>query len=93
MQGIRLSHGAVFVTDGVFTVRLLPSGKCGASPVTYHTLEWELRTEPPSTWEYISELEIRNLPDGGFEKISAAFEDIHKLVDISKNKNRRRGIL
>ncbi|MBQ9746908.1 MAG: hypothetical protein IJW21_08825 [Clostridia bacterium] len=83
MKGICLSHGVVFVTDGDYTVRLLPSGECEASPISYNSLEWDLRTEPPDTWDYIWESEIRALPDGGFEKISAALEKIHKLVDYS----------
>ena len=81
MKGIRLSHGAVFVTDGVHTVRLLPSGECGVSPVLYGSLEWELRCEPPHTWDYISEWEIDDLPDGGGEKIRAAFEKIYAVTD------------
>lgn len=84
MKGIRLSHGTVFVTDGTFTVRLLSTGECGASPVTYNTLEWELRTEPPHTWDYIWDEEIRNLPDGGYEKIIAAFEKIYGTLNYSK---------
>jgi hypothetical protein len=81
MKGIRLSHGAVFVTDGEFTVRLLPSGECGASPILYGSLEWSLRTEPPHTWDYISEWEIDNLPDGGGEKIRAAFEKMRAVTE------------
>jgi hypothetical protein len=81
MKGIRLSHGAVFVKEGLFTVRLLPSGECGASPVTYESLEWELRTEPPHMWEYISEWEIENLPDGGGEKIRSALESMCALTE------------
>lgn len=81
MKGIRLSHGVIFVTDGLHTVRLLPSGECGASPVTYETLEWELRTEPPHTWDYIWEGEIQNLPNGGYEKITAALEKIRSVLD------------
>jgi hypothetical protein len=82
MKGIRLSHGTVFVTDGNFTVRLLANGECGASPIMYSSLEWELRTEPENTWDYIYESEIRALPCGGFEKIQAAFSNIYKTLNI-----------
>ncbi|MBQ8447674.1 MAG: hypothetical protein IJX27_01930 [Clostridia bacterium] len=78
MKGIRLSHGVIFVTDGLHTVRLLPSGECGTSPVLYSVLEWELRTEPPHTWDYVYERELESLPGGGYEKICAAFERIYK---------------
>ncbi|MBE6645232.1 MAG: hypothetical protein E7612_07660 [Ruminococcaceae bacterium] len=80
MKGIRLSHGAIFVTDGVYTVRLLPSGECGSSPLPYHSLEWDLSSEPPHTWDYITEREIMNLPNGGGEKILAAFAEVYALL-------------
>ena len=79
MQGIRLSHGAVFVTDGIFTVRLLASGKCGSSPIGYRVLERDMQYESPDKWEYISESDLRDLPNGGYDKIVAEFERIHKI--------------
>ena len=77
MKGIRLSHGAVFVTDGLWTVRLLPSGKCTPSPISYAILEHDMASEPPSRWEYIGEGEILSLPNGGGEKIVKALEKLH----------------
>ena len=82
MKGIKLSHGAVFVYDGLFTVKLSRSGECGPSPVTYPVLEWDLRTEPPDSWEYLTEGDIRGLADGGYDKIFAAIEKIHKTLKI-----------
>ena len=81
MKGIRLSHGAIFVTDGLLTVRYLKSGECDISPIGYSSLEWDLRTEPPDKWEYIDENDIRALPDGAYEKITAVFERIHKNLN------------
>lgn len=80
MKGIRLSHGTVFATDGLTTARLLKSGECGVSPISYEVLEWDLRTEPPESWEYIFEAELRELPDGGYEKIAAVFERVRKTL-------------
>ena len=80
MQGIRLSHGVIFVTDGLFTVRLLASGKCGPSPIGYHVLERDMQYESPDKWDYVSESELRDLPDGGYDKIAAEFERIHKIL-------------
>ena len=77
MKGIKISHGAIFVYDGLFTVRLSKNGECGSSPISYPVLEWDLRTEHPSTWEYLTERDIRGLPDGGYDKICAEFEKIH----------------
>lgn len=83
MKGIRLSHGTIFVKDGITTVRLLKSGECGISPISYEVVEWDLRTEPPETWEYISEEEIRALPDGAYEKIAKVIEDVERTLGIS----------
>ncbi len=85
MKGIRLSHGVVFVSDGIDTVRLLPTGECGTSPVLLESLEWELRTEPPHTWDYLTDGEIRSLPCGGFEKICAAFDRMHRVLETEKS--------
>ena len=82
MKGIKLSHGAVFVYDGLFTVKLSKSGECGPSPITYQVLEWDLRTESPDSWEYLTEGDICGLADGGYDKICAAFEKIHKTLKI-----------
>ncbi len=82
MKGIRLSHGAIFVTDGLTTVRLLKSGECGVSPIEYEVLEWDLRTEPPDKWEYVFETELRALPDGGYDKICAVMEKIRNTLKI-----------
>lgn len=80
MKGIKLSHGVIFVTDGTYTVRLLKDGTCGTSPVLYETLEWELMTEPPSTYEYLTERDIVNLPNGGYEKIKKALNRIYEVL-------------
>ncbi len=82
MKGIRLSHGVVFVYDGLVTVRLSKSGECGASSISYPVLERDLCTEPPSTWEYLTEEDIRGLSDGGYDKITAAFEKIRATLKI-----------
>ena len=81
MKGIRLSHGTVFVTDGLTTIRLLPSGECGASPIAYEVLEWDLRTEPPESWEYLTESDIRALADDGYSKICTALEKILRIIE------------
>ena len=80
MKGIKLSHGVIFVTDGTHTVRLLKDGKCGVSPILYESLEWDLRTEPPATYEYLTNGDIENLPDGGYEKIKKAFQEIYEVL-------------
>lgn len=71
MKGIRLSHGVTFVEYKGMTFRILPSGECGVSPILYGTLEWDLRTEPPGTWEYVGEADIKALGDEIFGKIEA----------------------
>ena len=58
MRGIRLRHGVSFVEcDGV-TIRIKADGTCELSPITLSALEWDLRTEPPNTWDYIFESDL-----------------------------------
>ena len=58
IRGIKLKHGVCFVEyDGV-TVRINTDGTCVLSRVLLPSLEWELRTEPPETWDYISDSDI-----------------------------------
>ena len=82
MKGIRLSHGVIFVTDGVLTVRLLPSGECGISPISYNILERDMCYEPPEYWEYLDDADISALPDGATEKILGVFEELKHRFDF-----------
>ena len=53
-----MRHGAAFVEyDGV-TVRIKADGTCELSPIMLPSLEWDLRCEPPETWDYIFESDI-----------------------------------
>ena len=56
-----MNWGVTFVEcDGV-TVRINADGTCGTcglSPIMFPALEWDLRTEPPATWEYIFESDL-----------------------------------
>ena len=85
LKGIRLSHGVVFVTDELNTIRLLPTGECGTSPITYPALERDMCFEPPNRWEYLSEADIRALPDGGYDKIQAALFYCRQILGESEN--------
>lgn len=82
MKGIRLSNGEIFVSDGLITVKLSKDGECGASPIAYEVLEWDLRTEPPNSWEYVSEAELRALDDGGYDKICATIKYIRNTLEM-----------
>ena len=76
MKGIILSSGTIFVTDGLHTLRKTKSTDWQLSPILYQNVEWDLRTEPPDTWDYLTASDIKGLPDGGYEKILALLEDI-----------------
>lgn len=71
MRGIKLERGATFVEHKGLTVRILRSGKIGVSPIMFAALEWDLRTEPPSTWEYLTEGDIRALGEETVAQIEA----------------------
>ena len=78
MRGIKLSHGVAFVEyDGV-TVRISADGKCELSRILFSSLEWDLRTESPDKWEYITESDV----DG-------YGEDTKKQIEAIVNKSRK----
>ena len=85
MRGILLSNGALFVLCDNITVRVSPSGKCGISPVSYQVLEWELRTEPPHTWDYVSEAYIRSMDGGVYDKIMEIVTQTRKTLGLSED--------
>ena len=88
MRGILLSHGALFVECDMLTVRVLPSGECGVSPILFGTLEWDLGKEPPDTWQYVSEGEIRAMEGGVYEKILAVVQNARDLL-FSEEKTKK----
>ena len=61
IKGIRLKHGVIFVEWGGFSTYRYSRGAWDVSPVLYHVLEWDLQTESPDSWEYMTEGEIRGL--------------------------------
>ena len=81
MKGIAYPFGTIFVTDGRYTLRKTKRTDWQISPVSFSSIEWDLRTEPPDTWTYLTEEEIKDIPDGGYEKILALFEDIYAKRD------------
>ena len=92
MKAIRLSNNTIFVTDGLYTVRLLASGECGASPMMFFVLEWELQRDRPfEEWDYLSEQELKELPNGGFEKIQAAFAEMYDVLGFPEQHNKGEG--
>ena len=88
MKAIKLQNGTVFATDGLLTVRLLSNGECTASPISYEVLEWDLRTEKPDMWEYLTETDIKSLPNGGFNKIAACFDNTRATLEMIKENGR-----
>ena len=81
-KGIKMSHGAIFVTDGMLTLRYTEKSGWEPSKVTYFVLEHELSFEPPSTWDYVFEHELRELPNDGYNAMLAEFERIRKLINL-----------
>ncbi len=79
MKGIRLNHGATFVEYKGVPVRISQDGECTLSPVLFSSLEWELRTEPPHTWEYITDGDIRAMGDEIFKNILGIVEKYNSV--------------
>ncbi len=78
MRGIQLTHGATFVERHGVTVRIL-KGKCELSPILFPSLEWDLRTEPPDTWCYMTEDDIRGLGEEIFSEIVRIAGEVNTL--------------
>lgn len=62
MKGILITNGALFVACGRMTYRSR-EGKWEVSPVSYNSLAWELRTEPPERYTMLSDSDIRALDE------------------------------
>ena len=78
MRGIRLTHGAIFVEKDGVTVKI-SRGKCSLSPILFDSLEWDLRTEPPHTWEYMTEGDIRGLGEEIFSEITNITNEVKRI--------------
>ena len=79
MRGIKLQHGVAFVEHDGVTVRIHADGKCDLSPILLPALEWDLRTEPPETWTYITDSDIDTFGKDTrqqIERIVATFNEI-----------------
>ena len=68
MRGMALRHGVTFVEHNGVTVKI-KDGAVSRAPMTFDTLEFELRTESPDTWVYMTEGDIRGLGEEIFESI------------------------
>ena len=80
MNGIKLSNGTVYVTDGYTTLRVRPSGEVEISPILYFVLEHDLSTESPYSWSYMLEREIESLPC--IENIRTEFSRVRKILKL-----------
>ena len=80
MVGIKIRDGALFVQHEGVTVRVTDDGNCDLSPVLFMVLEWEMRTEPPERWEYLSESRIKALDDGVYEKVLAVVSRVNSML-------------
>lgn len=80
MIGIQIRDGALFVEHEGVTVRVLADGTCDVSPVLYMVVEWDLRTEPPERWEYLTESQIKALEGGVYEKVLAVVNRVNSIL-------------
>ena len=83
MIGIMLSHGVLFVKHDGVTIKVR-NGECDVASIMYESLEWDLRTEPPEKWWYVSEAEIMDMDGDIYEKIIKKAEWVNSI--LYKNK-------
>ena len=76
MRGIKMTHGSTFVEHKGLTVRISRSGKVDVSPIMLSALEWDLRTELPSAWEYLTDGDIRSLGEEIVAQIEALADEL-----------------
>ena len=81
MKAIKLSHGVIFVKKDGVTVKVMPNGEVGLSPILFESLEWDLRTENPSTWEYLLQSDILALGKQTVEKINQVVDHFNKTLN------------
>lgn len=78
MRGIAIQGGATFVEKDSVTVRI-SHGKCALSPILFGSLEWDLRTEPPDTWDYLTESDIKGLGEELFSEIERIVSEVKRV--------------
>ena len=81
MRGIQIRGGALFIEHEGITVRVMPDGTCDLSPVLLMALEWELHTEPPQRWDYLTESQIKALDHGVYEQVLAVVKGMQVTLE------------
>ena len=80
MKGIKLSHGVAFVEHEGVTVRVNSDGTCVLSSRQLPSVEWDLRTEPPHTWDYIYDKDVDLLGQDVRANIERIVADLHEVL-------------
>lgn len=81
MHGIELKSGAIFVSDGTFTLKY-NNGKWEISKIDYAVLEWELGRDNPNGYEYIFESDIKNMGEEVYGEMVALFKKIYNTLKL-----------
>ena len=81
MRGIKLRHGTAFVEHEGVTVRIRADGKCELSPILFRSLEWDLRTEPQDSWEYLSDSDIDGYGADTRKQIESIVAKVHRVIE------------
>lgn len=80
MKGIKLSHGVTFVECDGITIRINADGTCELSPILLSSLEWELRTEPPASWDYLSQSDFDSMVAETRQQIEQIVARFHEII-------------
>ncbi len=65
MRGMQIKNGALFVEWGSLTYRCSEREGWGVSPISFSTLQWDMRSESPERYEYLTVGEILSLDSYG----------------------------
>lgn len=81
MRVIKLRHGVSFVEVDGITIRISKDGKCELLRILLPSLEWDLRTEPPETWDYLYPSDIEALDEDTRKQLEAIVAKFRKTIE------------
>lgn len=81
MQGIEILNGAIFMSDGKFTLRY-SGGKWAPSPIDFDVLLWEKEKDDPNGYEYIFEDDIKNMGEECYSQMIDEFKKIYLALRL-----------
>ena len=81
MRGIKLKHGVIFVEHSGVTIRINADHTCELSPILLPSLEWSLQSEPPSSWDYLTQSDFDAFGTEIRQQIQQIVAEFHDTIE------------